>query len=271
MFKVYIDPGHGGYDSGAVGVRNVLEKDIVLEVAKKLEAKLRACGMEVKMSRSTDVFRSLSERTNEANKWGADVFVSIHCNSFNKSSKGLETYCYKFKYRKLADKVHSRIVEAGLYTKDRGVKEGNLHVIRESNMSACLVELAFIDQVDDVQLLLNKQEEFATAIAKGVCDYAGMRYVGNSTPSAPSAGKLYWRVVVDSNQDRSLSVATMEKAKSLGFGETFLAAYYKEGDSKPYYRVIVESTPDKNEAIAIKDKAIAKGFKGTFLATYIKE
>ena len=100
-FKVYIDPGHGGNDSGAVGVRNVLEKDIALEVSKKITDILRNRGLEVKMSRTNDTFKSLSYRTTDANNWGADAFVSIHCNSAKrKDAKGLETFCYKFKYRK---------------------------------------------------------------------------------------------------------------------------------------------------------------------------
>lgn len=180
MKKVYIDCGHGGYDSGAVGVNNVLEKNIVLIVGKKVEAKCKKCGIEVRMSRDTDKFQSLSYRTNDANSWGANAFVSIHCNSFNKSSKGLETYCYKFKYRGLADDIHSEIKSAGLYNVDRGVKEGNLHVIRESSMDACLVELGFIDNVDDVKLLNNKQEEFAVAITRGICKHLGVKYVDES-------------------------------------------------------------------------------------------
>lgn len=184
MKKLYLDLGHGGQDSGAVGVNNVLEKDVVLSVGKKIEDKLKRCGIDVRLSRSTDVFKSLSYRTDDANSWGADAFVSIHCNSFNRSAKGLETYCYKLKYRALADVIQSEIKNAGLYTVDRGVKEKNLHVVRESNMSAALVELGFIDNNEDIQLLLNKQDEFATAITKAICKFLDVRYIENN----PSSG-----------------------------------------------------------------------------------
>lgn len=187
MKKVYVDCGHGGYDSGAIGVNNVLEKNIVLIVGKKVEAKCKKCGIEVRMSRDTDVFKTLNYRTDDANKWGADAFVSIHCNSFNTSAKGLETYCYKLKYRALADSIHSEIKSAGLYNLDRGVKEGNLHVVRESNMDACLVELAFIDNIDDVKFLNNKQEEFAIAITKGICKHLGVKYIDDK----PSFGDQF--------------------------------------------------------------------------------
>ncbi|WP_371025126.1 N-acetylmuramoyl-L-alanine amidase [Paraclostridium ghonii] len=187
MKKVYLDPGHGGTDSGAIG-NGIQEKDIVLSVAKKVEAKLKKCNLDVRMSRTTDVYKTLEYRSSDANSWGADCFISIHANSSDaNSAQGVETYCYKFAYRALADKVHAEITNSKTYTKNRGVKEGNFHVIRETNMSACLVELAFISNAEDASLLKNKQEEFATSIAKGICKQLGVSYVdGNST--SPNEG-----------------------------------------------------------------------------------
>lgn len=182
MKKVYLDPGHGGTDSGAIG-NGIQEKDIVLAVAKKVEAKLKKCNLEVRMSRTTDDYKTLEYRSTDANNWGADCFVSIHANSADASAQGVETYCYKFAYRPLADKVHEEIIDSKTYTKNRGVKEGNFHVVRETNMDACLVELAFISNTEDANLLKNKQDEFATAIAKGICKYLGVTYVDdNQTP-----------------------------------------------------------------------------------------
>lgn len=185
MKKVYIDCGHGGADSGAIcKAKNVFEKNIVLEVGKLVDAKLRKCGVDVKLSRTNDLTKSLAQRTTEANNWGADCLVSIHVNdASNTSAKGLETYCYKFKYRKLADCVHEELVRASLYTKNRGVKEGNLHMVRESNMSACLVEIGFISNIDDLNLIESKKDEFALAIADGICNYLGVRYVNNTPKS----------------------------------------------------------------------------------------
>lgn len=183
MKKVYLDPGHGGTDSGAIG-NGIKEKDIVLAVAKKVEAKLKKCNLDIRMARTTDDFKTLEYRSTDANSWGADCFVSIHANSSDATSaQGMETYCYKFTYRPLADKVHGEIIASKTYTKDRGVKEGNFHVVRETNMDACLVELAFISNAEDANLLKNKQDEFATAIAKGICKYLGVTYVDdNQTP-----------------------------------------------------------------------------------------
>lgn len=221
--KVYIDLGHGGADSGAIyKARNVFEKNIVLEVGKTLDSKLKACGLEVKLSRTNDITKSLPQRTTEANNWGADCLVSIHVNDSSRTdAKGLETYCYKFKYRKLADCVHSEMIKAGLYTKDRGVKEGNLHMVRESKMAACLVELFFINNEDDVNKLLNKKDEFATAIAKGICAYLGVKYVDNN-PSNPSNDGKMLAVCIGAYKDRVNAEEALKQAKEKGFKDAYL-------------------------------------------------
>ena len=78
--KIMIDPGHGGKDPGATG-NGIQEKDIVLDISKRLERLLRSKGFDVKMTRVTDVFLSLEERTERATEWSPDLFISIHANS----------------------------------------------------------------------------------------------------------------------------------------------------------------------------------------------
>jgi N-acetylmuramoyl-L-alanine amidase len=92
-FKVVLDPGHGGKDPGAVGAGGVAEKDVVLEIALQLRERLGADGLDVVLTRDTDVFLPLEERTARANAEQADLFVSIHTNaSANPSLSGIETY-----------------------------------------------------------------------------------------------------------------------------------------------------------------------------------
>ncbi|MFR4164220.1 MAG: N-acetylmuramoyl-L-alanine amidase [Paraclostridium sordellii] len=176
-----IDAGHGGYDSGAPGLHGCLEKNIVLEVANKVNDYLKTQDIKNINTRTTDVFVSLNERSNKANNLGVNSFVSIHCNSSdNPNAQGLETYCYKFKYRALADAIHSELINDGLYTKNRGVKEGNLHVVRETNMAACLVELGFITNEADYNLIMNNKDRFAKSIAKGICKFNGVTWKESS-------------------------------------------------------------------------------------------
>ncbi len=92
--RVVVDPGHGGHDPGAVGAAGTREKDVVLSIGLKLAKRLREeLGLDVVMTRSTDVFLELQERTAIANQVGADLFLSIHANaSPNRSTTGIETY-----------------------------------------------------------------------------------------------------------------------------------------------------------------------------------
>ncbi|MDD2367595.1 MAG: N-acetylmuramoyl-L-alanine amidase [Desulfuromonadaceae bacterium] len=92
--RIVIDPGHGGHDPGAVGANNIQEKDVVLAVGLKLRDLFkRELGLDIVMTRSTDVFIPLEERTAIANKVGADLFLSVHANAAgNRSANGIETY-----------------------------------------------------------------------------------------------------------------------------------------------------------------------------------
>lgn len=92
--RIVVDPGHGGHDPGAMGSNGTREKDVVLQIALKLAKLLRdELGLDVVMTRSTDVFLELQERTAIANQVGADLFVSIHANAaLNRNVSGIETY-----------------------------------------------------------------------------------------------------------------------------------------------------------------------------------
>jgi len=90
---VVLDPGHGGADSGAIGPRGVLEKDVVLEVSKRLKATIeKRLPIKVILTRDEDVFIPLKERSDIANRLGADVFISIHANAARRGGWGFETY-----------------------------------------------------------------------------------------------------------------------------------------------------------------------------------
>ncbi len=96
--RIVVDPGHGGHDAGAIGYGGIKEKDVVLDVGKKLRKIFtEELGLEVIMTRDTDIFIPLEERTAIANTAGADLFVSLHCNaSRNKKAGGIETYFLNF-------------------------------------------------------------------------------------------------------------------------------------------------------------------------------
>jgi N-acetylmuramoyl-L-alanine amidase len=184
IMKIVIDPGHGGKDPGAVGPSGLKEAHVNLQVALKVAEKLRKAGVEVKLTRTNDVFVDLQPRCDIANSFNADYFVSIHCNAAGTpQAHGTETYCYKFggKGEVLAKAIQAELI-AVTGRADRGVKTANYYVLRRTNMPAALIELAFISNLEEERLLasVDYQEKCALAIAKGI-DYiiGGNRHVGN--------------------------------------------------------------------------------------------
>lgn len=107
--RVVIDPGHGGKDPGAIGSGGLREKDVVLAVSRALAKRLRKEGLEVYLTRDSDKFIPLEERTLLANRWKGDLFVSVHANaSRNRRSNGVETYLLDTRYDRNTARVAAR-------------------------------------------------------------------------------------------------------------------------------------------------------------------
>ncbi|KKB34147.1 N-acetylmuramoyl-L-alanine amidase family protein [Bacillus thermotolerans] len=163
-----LDAGHGGKDPGAVA-NGLQEKDITLQLALKTGAYLRKhYNCEVMYTRNKDVYLGLSERAAMANRAKADFFCSFHINSFNAQSKGFETFRFpgtKGKTASLQQCVHEEVMKVmkGHGITDRGIKEKNLAVVRETSMPAILTETLFISNPDEANLL--KSEGFIEKVA----------------------------------------------------------------------------------------------------------
>ncbi|WP_339787041.1 N-acetylmuramoyl-L-alanine amidase [Paenibacillus sp. FSL R7-0313] len=187
MYKVLIDAGHGGKDPGAVA-NGIQEKDITLKVSFGIKQRLEADyeKVQVLLSRSTDVFLELKERTAKANASGADILVSIHCNAGG-GKGGFETFRYTSASQasiKLQDTLHKAIM-AKMGGTDRGQKAQNLHMVRESNMPAVLTENLFVDVATDADRL--KQASVIDAIidghVQGIATYLGLKSKGKEVKS----------------------------------------------------------------------------------------
>ena len=229
--KIFIDPGHGGNDSGAVGVNGLLEKDINLSVAKKVKDLLIKQGLDVKLSRDSDKTFSLNQRTKAANEWGADCYISIHCNAYNGIASGIETFSYNNNTNDLTSAVHSEVLATKAYTNNRGLKTANFYVLRYTNMRSTLIELAFIDNVEDSKILTQKQEELTLGIVKGICKYVNIEY----KPSTDSGGSTnppevdtFYRVVCGSYNNRVNAEEELEVLKEKGYEDAFIVIYNKE-------------------------------------------
>ncbi|MGE5481280.1 MAG: N-acetylmuramoyl-L-alanine amidase family protein [Bacteroidota bacterium] len=169
-----VDPGHGGSDPGATGPGGLREADVNLRVGTMLRNYLAEYGgATVQMTRTSDVYVSLSDRANLANSWGAHRFISIHHNaSSDPSVNGTETYAYTYGSSlsfDLRNKVHAQLLVWGGLP-DRGAKTANFYVLKYTNMPAILTEASFISNPYEEARL--RQSEYtsreALAIYKGV-------------------------------------------------------------------------------------------------------
>ncbi|WP_100401228.1 N-acetylmuramoyl-L-alanine amidase family protein [Bacillus sp. FJAT-44742] len=195
MVKLYIDPGHGGSDTGAVG-NGLQEKDLTLDIALRIRDLLVRDyqDVEVRMSRTTDVDRGLSQRTDEANAWGADYFLSIHVNAFNGSAHGYEDYIHSSlsdssRTAQYRDTMHEEIMKVNNLF-NRGKKKANFHVLRETRMSALLTENGFIDNASDAEKL--RDPNWRQSVAQGHVN--GLARAFNLTR------KTMYRIIVDGVQ-----------------------------------------------------------------------
>ncbi|MBM7570257.1 N-acetylmuramoyl-L-alanine amidase [Aquibacillus albus] len=175
--RIVIDAGHGDGDPGAV-YGDVQEKEIVFDVSNRVGKKLEELGAVPKLTRTTDEFLELYERVKYTEENFGDIFISIHANAASSDAYGTETYYYKDKESNekesyiLAEKIQEQMV-ALTKMKNRGVKHGNFHVIRETEVPAVLLELGFITNDEDREKLMTDEyrELFAKAITQGIINY----------------------------------------------------------------------------------------------------
>lgn len=211
---VCLDPGHGGKDAGAVfGMRS--EKDDTLRLVLKVKELLSKKDIEVITTRSLDQYVSLIDRTNYANKSKADLFVSIHRNSFtNSSANGVEVWIYPTPLAgtlSAAQTMLEALVKVGAQS-NRGIKKGNYHVCRESKMPSMLVELGFISNFKDNDLFDERFNAYALAIAKSICESLNVKW-DNEQP------KQYARIQIGAYtypQNESGARQSLEKIRKLG-------------------------------------------------------
>lgn len=196
---VVLDPGHGGSDFGAIGRRNVQEKLVVLDIARRARAILQANGIEVKMTRTEDKALSLSQRMELTTKWKPDAFVSIHINAAQASSaSGVETHITPPRgcpiTAKASTSSRDEILNPNNYydeanmllgyhlqhnmvkhlkRDDRGLRRSRFFVTRNATCPAALVECGFVSNRREEELFLQAtfRQAAAQAIADGITSY----------------------------------------------------------------------------------------------------
>lgn len=186
MYRIVVDPGHGGPDPGAVGPAGIQEKVVTLAVAKILAKILAAAGTEVKLTRTDDSDVTLARRVEISNEFGADVFISIHANAaISPLGKGMEVWTSvgDTAADPLAESIanslqatFSNLVFRADFSDGDQDKEANYFVLRWTKSPAVLPELGFITNPSEEKLLESPahQMKAAKAIAEGVLKQLGL-------------------------------------------------------------------------------------------------
>lgn len=179
---VVIDPGHGGKDTGAIGVDGIKEKDVVLNIAKEiltLNKTLFDKGPAIYLTRYKDTLVSLTDRSQLARSLKPDVYVSLHCNSSKAFAIGMEVYVHNLDTSNTKASIALGLsllgesyVELGL--KKRGVKFANFQVLRNTSLyPSVLVELGFLTNADEMAYFSEPKNIVAMALAilMGIINY----------------------------------------------------------------------------------------------------
>jgi len=173
--RIVIDPGHGGKDSGAIGINGIQEKDVVLNIAQeivRLNRTLFDDEFEVYLTRYNDTLISLSDRTKLAKQLNADVFISLHCNhSDNPKARGVEIYVARTETEYSDESIYlSYLFQKGFRDKlgfvSRGVKFAGFQVLREGSLYSLslLLELGFLSNLKEEEYHKNDKKNSSLSL-----------------------------------------------------------------------------------------------------------
>ena len=188
MSKIYINPGHGGADSGAVGIGGRQEKDDALRYASVVADKLKAAGHTVELERNADYLINVKDIAKNANLWGADLFIAFHRNAGGgEGAECLIVTGASATSREMAQAIQSALVGVGF--RDRGVKvqDRNTYVLSHTTMPATTIECGFVDNAGDNALFDSKFNEIVQGITAAILSIAGGVVPNTVTPPSPSA------------------------------------------------------------------------------------
>lgn len=219
---IILDPGHGGKDPGASG-NGIQEKDIVLQIALATKSYLdkNYKDIKVELTRTTDVFIELQDRSAKANILKASLFCSIHINaSASAVASGFETFIYNKTSsqatRDLQVALHDSILKEAPYFKDRGRNAADFSVLRNTAMCAVLTESGFITNSTDAAVL--KQSVKIDAIARGhALGIAKFLKLQKKTPTVTTTTTYKVGKTFDNKKDAESYIASMEREGHKGF------------------------------------------------------
>ena len=216
--KWYLDFGHGGKDSGAVGTYNTKESDVVLKIGMIIKENLEKHNQQVITTRQDDKYYSLDYRSKKANENKCDYFVSIHMNAAtNKLAKGCEVWVYdeKSKVYTLSKNICTNLSKA-INTLNRGVKVSKkFSVLRKTKMPALLIEIDFISN-SSVEASLKSDKyikDISDSISKSLLAFVNKSIVDDG---------IFYRVCIGEFKDKNDAIQLKNTAISKGFNNAYI-------------------------------------------------
>ena len=216
--KWFLDFGHGGKDSGAVGTKHTKESDVVLKIGMIIKENLEKHNQQVITTRQNDKYYSLDYRSSKANKENCDYFISIHMNSStNKSAKGVEVWVYdeKSKLYTLSKDICSNLSKT-INTPNRGVKiSKSFSVLRKTKMPALLIEIDFISN-SSVEASLKSDKyikDISDSISKSLLAFVNKSIVDDG---------IFYRVCICEFKDKNDAIQLKNTAISKGFNNAYI-------------------------------------------------
>ena len=216
--KWYLDFGHGGKDSGAIGPTNLKESDVALKIGMIIKENLENALEKVITTREDDKYYSLDYRTKKANTENCDYFISIHLNSAtNSSAKGCEVWLYNenSKLKNLANNLCNNL-STKMDTPNRGVKYSkNLSVLKNTKMPSLLIEIDFISNKEVENNLRNDNhlKNIADTISSTLLSFVNKSIVED---------KVFYRVCIGSFSNKDNAVNLKNEAICKGFKDTHI-------------------------------------------------
>lgn len=225
MAKWVLDPGHGGADTGAIGISGRRECDIVLEAVLEAKRHLERNGETVLLTREEDIYIDSRERANIANSWNADYFVSFHMNSLSDNLiTGTEIFLFEKenKTEKLAGFIRDEVL-SNLKSKDRGIKEKKIDVLEKAKMASVLIKADCLSN-EEVEKNFDSKK-YGYMVAKGCLAMVDKVLLETSiTKPKPIANKA-WRICVGYYKDYNEAHHALELANKNGVKDAYIVPY----------------------------------------------
>lgn len=213
---IFIDLGHGGKDCGALG-KKYNEANLVLEIGRELNNLLEKTNIKYQFSRLTDIFLTLEKRCELANKMKADIFLSIHINSSKRlEAQGTEAFVYSLKNNKVAIDFAAAIlndITKLLNTNNRGVKENSkFTVLKDTKMSALILEVEFISNVKQEQVIKDNVKAIAKVIYENILSLYGVK----------EQDEYLYKVCIGAFKNKDNAIKLKNEAMLKGFNDTYI-------------------------------------------------